>query len=248
MDSNTQPKFPGDTRFLGSVPYRHLPIIETFLSIEGEGQRTGVPVVFVRFAGCNLRCKYCDTRYSYEIEMDPAKGPMGNQPNYHLISWVTLTKKILGYNCHQVTFTGGEPLFQNDYIQWFVETFPDITVNIETNGSLPVDQFTVYPNTIVTMDYKCCYSGMDKYMLLENLMELRTQDVIKFVVGTDEDLQQVLEVLHSGNIEAQLYLSPVFGVMDLEKLAKFIIDNRHFRLRMGLQIHKIIWDPNKRGV
>jgi 7-carboxy-7-deazaguanine synthase len=98
------------------------------------------------------------------------------------------------------------------------------------------------------MDYKCPSSGMESKMYLDNLEDLRDQDVLKFVVGTTEDLNRVKELLHQYSIKSHIYVSPVFGKMDLKDLTKFVLDNRYLNLRLGLQIHKIIWDPNTRGV
>lgn len=228
------------TRIGEPVPDRYegmLPVIETFLSIEGEGVRTGQPVVFVRFAGCNLSCSYCDTPYSHAITGLDVK----------MYTDEKLTKEIVNYNCRAVTFTGGEPLFKGEYIHWFINRFPDYEVNIETNGSVPVEDF-MYDNSIITMDYKCPSSGMEKYMLRENLRKLREKDVLKFVVGDEEDLRKVSELLQTYMIKCKVYMSPVFGQIELPRLAQYVIDNRHYNLNMGLQIHKFIWDPEKRGV
>lgn len=214
------------------------PLVETFLSIEGEGIRTGAPVVFVRFAGCNLRCSYCDTPYSHTKEDAELQ-----------LTQEELTEKILSYNCKRITFTGGEPLLQADYIKWFIEMFPHYEVNIETNGSMDATQFTEYDNCIITMDYKCESSGQDNKMHTRQLPRLRKQDVLKFVVGTEVDLEQVRHILSIYSVKSYVYVSPVFGQMELQRLAKFVCDNRHFiNLRMGLQIHKFVWDPEKRGV
>ena len=219
------------------------PIVETFLSIDGEGIRTGLPVVFVRFFGCNLRCAYCDTKYSYTNKKNVER------TEYRQLSSEELTKEIMGYNCNRVTFTGGEPLLQKDYIKWFAESFPHIEINIETNGSLPISEFVNYKNVIITMDWKCESSKMSDEMFNDNLLKLRDNDVLKFVVGTDEDLIQSKNILENYPLKSHIYFSPVFGQMDLEKLAQFVVDLRYYqKVRIGLQIHKIIWDPNQRGV
>lgn len=214
-------------------------ISEIFKSIEGEGIRTGLPVVFVRFGGCNLSCSYCDTEYAQNIV------------DCKMMSKEQILLDILSYNCDRVTFTGGEPLFAGkDFIKWFLEKRPHtMEVNIETNGSILIpywlnDQHRV----IITMDYKCFSSGMSPKMVVENIKKLRTKDVLKFVVGDDKDLDQVVKLVIEHEPDCNIYLSPVFGQMDLKKLAKFVIGHDTLNLRLGLQIHKFVWDPNTRGV
>jgi len=243
MEESTGRSFPKTIEevYGSNVTLEKMPVVEIFLSIEGEGIRTGLPVVFVRFAGCNLRCGYCDTKYSYGDTIDK---------NIEHLSLNELTARIMSYKLDQVTFTGGEPLLETEYIEWFIKAFPKYTVNIETNGSIDVgvDTGIQTKNSIITMDYKCPSSGMESHMLLTNLEKLREQDVLKFVVGTQEDLDKVVELLNVYHVKCHVYLSPVFGQMDLERLANFVIKYRYLRLRVGIQIHKIIWDPLKRGV
>jgi 7-carboxy-7-deazaguanine synthase len=157
---------------------------------------------------------------------------------------------ILSLNCKKVTFTGGEPLGQGlEMVQWFIRNFRDIEVNIETNGSMDVKEFCRdYQNVIVTMDYKCPSSGMTDKMRISNLQSLTNRDALKFVVADDKDLQEVVQVLMEHKPSCQIYVSPVFGQMDLQRLAKFVIDHDFLGIKIGLQIHKIIWDPSTRGV
>jgi len=222
-----------------------LKIVETFKSLEGEGIRTGLPTVFVRFAGCNLRCSWCDTTYSH------------TKPEYTVMTKEELTAKILSYNIKRITFTGGEPLLDEpmQYIKWFVKEFPSYEVNIETNGSVYIpDELLHAHNTIITMDYKCPSSNMNAFMIRYDYEgkyfhnSLRPQDVLKFVVADDTDLQVVLDFVTTRNLKCSIYLSPVFGKMDLQKLANFVISHADLNLRMGIQIHKIIWSPETRGV
>lgn len=212
-------------------------IVEIFKSIEGEGIRTGLPTVFVRFSGCNLRCGYCDTTYG--------------QTNDNSL-WLTkeeICHSILSYNCKNITFTGGEPLLYVDFINWFTSNkrFCNYSVNIETNGSRPISEVCGH-SFIITMDFKCVSSGMSAKMDLSNFQYLHKHDVLKFVVGTDEDLAQVEKIIYEYNPICHIYLSPVFGIMDFKKLASFVIDRHFLNLRIGLQIHKIIWNPDTRGV
>jgi 7-carboxy-7-deazaguanine synthase len=104
-------------------------------------------------------------------------------------------------------------------------------------------------NTIITLDFKCKSSGQSGKMFLMQLNSLRPTDVLKCVVGTEEDLKQVLALLQIYSVQSYIYLSPVFGQMELARLADFVVQHKHYnKLRMGLQIHKFVWNPNERGV
>lgn len=212
------------------------PIVEIFKSIEGEGIRTGDTTVFVRFGGCNLSCSWCDTKYSHDRK-----------------EWTYMTREqiavqILFFKCNKVTFTGGEPLDHADFIKWFRAKNPRMEINIETNGSKDIREFVALNNVIVTMDYKCPSSGMTSKMNKANLSKLCDNDVLKFVVANDEDLDEAVRIVMEHRPACHIYLSPVFGQMDLKKLADFVVSHDFLGLRMGLQIHKFIWDPTARGV
>lgn len=217
---------------------KEYPVVEIFKSIEGEGIRTGSPTVFVRFAYCNLKCSYCDTKYAQSFD----------EATY--MSREEIATKILSLNCKRVTFTGGEPLERGEnFIRWFIKNFPDHGVNIETNGSKDVSKYcTEYSDVIVTMDYKCPSSKMCDKMMISNLEKLTSIDVLKFVVADSNDLKEVVRVLMEHKPRCHIYVSPVLGKMDFETLAKFVVEHDFLGIRMGLQIHKFIWSPDKRGV
>ena len=124
-------------------------VVEIFKSIDGEGIRVGYPVTFIRLAGCNLRCNYCDTKYSYEnekfTEMTPQK----------------IYNRVYKLGGRRITLTGGEPLIHKD-VKVLVDLLIDkgYEVNIETNGSVDITGY-LSKNIIVTMDYKCAGSGME---------------------------------------------------------------------------------------
>ena len=127
---------------------------EIFLSIDGEGYRTGLPVVFVRLYGCNLNCSYCDTRYSCEGQ------------EYKEMSLYDILTEVLKYKVPRVTLTGGEPLIHTgvkDLITSLIAN--DIEVNIETNGAVDLDEFIEFKynsKVVFTMDYKCKCCGLCK--------------------------------------------------------------------------------------
>lgn len=204
---------------------------EIFYSIEGEGIRTGALATFVRFTGCNLRCSYCDTKYAFsegkELSMDE------------------IIAEVENIGCRNVTVTGGEPLLQGiDLIRELC--MRGYEVNVETCGALPIEDVQ-FQNSIVTMDYKTPSSGMENKMLLSNIPKLRKQDVLKFVCAR-EDFDAVKRVYEEFCPACPVYISPVFGKcepIELVELAKEIgMPNVHVQV----QLHKIIWKPEERGV
>lgn len=209
---------------------------EIFYSIDGEGLRAGELAVFIRLAGCDLRCSYCDTGYALD-------GNAGTDMDIREI-----VEEVKGYGCRNVTLTGGEPLIHQGVLE-LVETLTQngFQVNIETNGASPIGQF-LFPDTIITMDYKCPSSGCEDSMLLEDLGLLRPQDALKFVVGTTQDLERAQEILEKYRPKAMAYLSPVFGRIEPASIVDFMKEHHMERCRLQLQLHKYIWDPEARGV
>ena len=213
---------------------------EIFLSIDGEGYRTGLPVVFIRLYGCNLNCSYCDTRYSCE------------QQEYKEMSLYDILAQVLSYGVPRVTLTGGEPLIHpgvKDLIVSLVAN--DIEVNIETNGAVDLDEFIEFKynsKVIFTMDYKCKSSGMEEKMVLSNLVFLQPKDVIKFVVSNYNEMEEMEYILEASKCKAQVYVSPVFGAIEPSELVEYILDNKLNNVKVQVQLHKIIWEPTKRGV
>ena len=213
---------------------------EIFLSIDGEGYRTGLPVVFIRLYGCNLNCSYCDTRYSCE------------QQEYKEMSLYDILVEVLSYGVPRVTLTGGEPLIHpgvKDLIKSLVAN--DIEVNIETNGAVDLDEFIEFKynsKVVFTMDYKCKSSGMEDKMILSNLEFLQPKDVIKFVVSNYNEMAKMEFILESSKCKAQPYVSPVFGAIEPKELVDYVLDNKLNNVKVQIQLHKIIWNPNERGV
>ena len=213
---------------------------EIFLSIDGEGYRTGLPVVFVRLYGCNLNCSYCDTRYSCE------------QQEYKEMSLYDILAQVLSYGVPRVTLTGGEPLIHpgvKDLIVSLVAN--DIEVNIETNGAVDLDEFIEFKynsKVVFTMDYKCKSSGMEEKMILSNLVFLQPKDVIKFVVSNYNEMEEMEYILEASKCKAQAYVSPVFGAIEPKELVEYVLENKLSNVKVQVQLHKIIWEPTKRGV
>ena len=220
-------------------------LVEVFKSLEGEGARAGNPCIFIRLAGCNLRCSYCDTSYA-QLETQ------GDEKTVEEV--VDLVKKVAD-GCSKVTVTGGEPLLHKDIDVLLNALADDFDINVETNGSvdlLPIicnmQQALLTGRFMFTCDYKLPSSGVESSMLVSNLSVLGPQDVLKFVVGTPEDMKRTREVLTDYPTLAQVYISPVFGT-DLEKLAAWVIGTPVLQTaKLQVQLHKIIWSPDQRGV
>lgn len=209
-------------------------VVEIFKSIDGEGIRVGYPVTFIRLAGCNLRCNYCDTKYSYEDEKFTEMTPQ------------EIYIQVYKLGGKRITLTGGEPLIHKD-----VKVLVDLLiqkgyeVNIETNGSVDITLF-LDKHTIITMDYKCASSDMEDKMLLDNISKLRKQDVLKFVVSDDNDLDAVQRIYQ--NTKATVYISPVFGRIEPKQIVEYMLEHNMENCRVQVQLHKIIWNPEERGV
>ncbi|MFA6423570.1 MAG: radical SAM protein [Patescibacteria group bacterium] len=209
-------------------------VIETFLSIQGEGIDSGLLTYFVRFSGCNLRCTYCDTKYAYSggIEMTIDE----------------IINKIKKSKVKKVCVTGGEPLIQPEIEKLSNKLINDnYFINIETNGSIELPDWTKQKNISISMDLKCPSSGMDKKMNYGNIDKLDSKDSVKFIIGNDEDYKFAKKWSEKIRF-ANIIFNPVYGQMDLKKLAQDVIDDQLVNVRMGVQLHKIIWGPTKKGV
>lgn len=212
-------------------------VVEIFKSIDGEGKRAGLPTTFIRLYGCNLNCSYCDTRYGCE------------EDNYDVRSVDSIMDTVRRFGIPSVTITGGEPLIHPG-IHKLINTLLEAGywVNIETNGSVYIGQFPKHKNLFFTMDYKSPSSGMEKRMILENLSFLTSEDVLKFVVGSTEDLDRSLEILEQYQPNCQIYFSPVFEKIEPRLIVEFILKHKLNDCKVQVQLHKIIWDPKERGV
>jgi len=215
-------------------------VCEIFDSIDGEGIRTGYPVTFVRLHGCNLNCNYCDSRYACD----------GEDYTFMTISQIVDKVNISGLG--RVTLTGGEPLIHKDVVHLIDELSVDNEVNIETNGSVDLSLLDSLKNgrnnIIVTMDYKCKGSGMVDHMIVSNFDKLNENDVLKFVVSDKADLDDMRTILQGNNIVCSVFVSPVFGRIDPKDIAEYIVSNKLTNCRMQIQLHKVVWDPDERGV
>lgn len=219
-----------------------LQVVEKFVSINGEGRRCGQLATFIRFAGCNLNCGYCDTAWANDRKV--AFDPMTAEEVYAYIKETQVTN---------VTLTGGEPLLQQDMgeLLELLSQDPELYVEIETNGSVLLSKFSDLENPpSFTMDYKLPSSGMERMMVLENFEHLTEKDTVKFVSGSMADLEKARELINKYKLteKTSIFISPVFGDIELESIVDFMKDNQMNGVNMQVQLHKIIWDPNERGV
>ncbi len=216
-------------------------VAEKFVSINGEGPRVGELAVFLRFCGCNLNCGYCDTRWANTADV-----------KYELVSAEELVAYVKSTGVKNVTLTGGEPLLQAD-IAYLIELLgaSGAEVEIETNGSVPLKNIvSLSPRLTVTADYKLPSSGMENHMLTENFSYLTLRDAVKFVVGDKYDLLRAEEIINGYGLKekCRVYFSPVFGKIKPEEIADFMKERKLNSVRLQLQLHKIIWEPDRRGV
>ena len=217
-------------------------VVEKFISVNGEGPLSGQLVVFIRFAGCNLNCSYCDTTWANKKDV-----------NYDLMSSDDIYKYIKSTDIRNITLTGGEPLLQEGIIELLeiLSIDTSLHVEIETNGSVLVNKFLSMDNPpSFTLDYKLPSSNMESNMNLDNYNYLSYKDTVKFVAGSITDLQKSKFIIDKYGLSTKtnVYISPVFGQISLETIVEFMKDNKMNGVNLQMQLHKIIWDPNKRGV
>ncbi|MFQ5454702.1 MAG: 7-carboxy-7-deazaguanine synthase QueE [Nitrospirota bacterium] len=209
-------------------------ISEIYYTIQGESSLAGFPFVFIRTSGCNLTCKWCDTQYAYydgeEVIIEE------------------IAERVKRYNCKRAVITGGEPLLQKEiYPLTEMLLREGYILSVETNGSLDISRLD--KRIKIVMDIKCPDSGMSEKMLWENIDVLMEKDEVKFVIANYSDYRWAIEKInkYSINNRCQVIFSPVFGVMDPRYLAEYIIQDK-IAVRLQLQMHKYIWQPEKRGV
>lgn len=213
-----------------------LKVNEIFYSIQGESSFIGIPCVFVRLTGCNLRCSYCDTRYAYE------EGTLWDIPD--------ILDRISSYHCPLVEITGGEPLIQKETPLLIRDLLNrGYQVLLETNGSRPIR--TIDERCVRIVDIKCPSSGESRSNDYRNLDDLTGQDEIKFVLGERKDYEFAKEILISRNLANRIshppIFSPVTNSLDPKKLVRWILED-HLPVRFQLQLHKILWGNDVRGV
>jgi 7-carboxy-7-deazaguanine synthase len=209
-------------------------LIEIFCSIQGESSYAGYPCIFIRFAECNLRCNYCDTKYSYESNFSMSVESIMDEVRKH-------------HPVKLVEITGGEPLLQNGVVE-LVETLQDngYKVLLETNGSLPVDKIQEGVHKII--DVKCPDSGSEDSFCMENLGIMSQNDELKFVISSYRDYCWSKDFIYNNGIQDKnILFSCVFNKIEPKVLVEWIVEDK-LPVRFQLQMHKFIWDPEQQGV
>ncbi len=210
-----------------------LKVNEIFYSIQGESSFSGIPFVFIRLAGCNLRCSYCDTKYAYEDGKE--------------FTTKQILKEVKKFKCRYVEITGGEPLLQ-DETPMLVDYLIDkgFTVLIETNGTKDIS--VVSDKAVIIMDIKCPSSGEVNEIDWENIKRLDRKDEVKFVIAERADYDWAKEIIAERNLtdKAKVLLSSVKEKLSPDLLAEWILKDA-LKVRLQIQLHKILWPEEKRG-
>lgn len=228
---------------------RSLRLIELYKSVQGESSFAGVPCVFVRLAGCNLRCSWCDSEYTFT----------GGQPftNDAILREIEALQP-----CRLIEFTGGEPMLQARELLPLMQRLLDAgyELMIETSGERPLEDVPRAVHKIV--DVKCPGSGMGGTFRMENLDALTARDEAKFVLLDRADYEFARDFIRTHDLATKcghILLSPAFLkapsderssenlALDPRLLVKWMLEDG-LPARLSLQIHKFIWEPRKKGV
>ena len=206
---------------------------EIFLSIQGESTYVGLPCVFVRLAGCNLSCTWCDTTYANTGTDDRE------------LTVDAVMKEVGAYKCALVEITGGEPMLQADTLPLTERLLEDgYDVLIETNGSVNLSAFD--ERIVKVVDVKCPMSGQAGSFLVENLEYITPGDEIKFVIGARNDYDFARKFIDDfiKDRTAKVLFAPVKPNLDPRELADWILKDR-LNVRLQLQMHSYIWEGER---
>lgn len=210
-------------------------VCEIFTSIQGESTFAGLACTFIRLSGCNLRCAYCDTKYSYDEGAEMEIGAVMGQ--------------VESAGVRLVEITGGEPLLQGKATNALIGELLNRghEVLVETNGSIDIRDLDKRAKII--LDMKTPGSGMSHKMDMTNLDHIKSSDELKFVISSRDDYEWSKKIISHYGLEerCEVLLSPAFGRLQPGELAAWIIEDR-MRVRLNIQIHKYIFNPEERRV
>ena len=211
-----------------------LKINEIYYSVQGESTHAGRPCIFIRLTYCNLRCTYCDTEYAFYEGKDMEISEIMNE--------------IQQWDCNLVEVTGGEPLFQEECIDLLNDLVnSSYEIMLETGGSLSISD--VPKEIIKIVDFKCPSSGMEKKNLWSIVDDLQPHDEVKFVIGNREDFDWAKNRIEEYSLDkiCTLLFSPTFGEIDPQQIVEWILAE-NLPVRIQMQMHKMIWSPEEKGV
>lgn len=211
-------------------------ISEIFYSLQGEGIQLGLPTIFLRCFGCDLRCSWCDTMYAVE------------GTDFVNLSVDEVYAEINRYRCKRICITGGEPLLQSDELIILMNLLlkEDYHVVLETSGHRLPPEIFWDDKCVISMDCKCPSSKMQNRMDFSLFTRLRAQDQLKFVLSDETDYDYAVAVIRTNDIKANIIFQPVYG-SDMRELAGKVLRDRLDNVRTMPQLHKLIWGE-KRGV
>lgn len=236
-------------------------IINIFKSIDGEAYHSGLPTIFLRTYGCNLRCAYanggCDTKESWDMA---TYEKLYQRPLWELTPEDAMQMMFdLDPRVKHATITGGEPLLPENQ-DWMKQLTARLLakgyeVDFETNGAVDLKDMAAWRSTLgaleakvhFIMDWKCPGSKMTSKMIASNLEVLKAQDVVKCVV-CDGDFDEVLAVRMRLNPEIPIYISPAFGGVRMESIPEFVLGHTDLNFRCQIQAHKVFWDFRAKDV
>ena len=211
-------------------------ITEIFKSIQGESTYAGAPCIFIRLTGCNLRCAWCDTDHAF----------FGGEE----VSLEEVINRVESFQGKLVEITGGEPLLQKEVYPLMDRLLrKGYDVMLETSGERKIDR--VSPEVVKIVDVKCPDSGEANSFAIENLEHLAPHDQIKFVILTRRDYEFsrdfTTEHRLAEHVNAVIF-SPVHGELDPKELAEWMLRDGLVGVRLGYQLHKMVWGADVRGV
>lgn len=205
-------------------------INEIFYSIQGEGKWMGLPNIFIRTTGCNLRCSFCDTTYAYETGEE--------------MSIEEIINRIRKHPCNYVCITGGEPLLQEEIVQLIdVLLEKKYVICLETNGSIGIETLVGKKSLLISLDIKCPSSAMHEKMNFNNVSLLTCNDQLKFIIQNREDYEYAKKIIKKYKPQSAIFFQSVWGI-NLKELSSWVL-NDGLDVRIGLQLHKIIWGDRK---
>jgi len=214
-------------------------IYEYYLNIQGEGYLMGTPTIFIRLAGCNLNCIFCDTKYSRKEQQA--------KMNMHVLDLVGAIYTMAQNKITHVCVTGGEPLVQREEALKLIHELcrSGFKVEVETNGSKRIDDLVRMQDVVVNLDCKCPGSGMHNKMKFGNFKLLRQRDQVKFIIGDNKDYEYAKDILNVYKQRGHVIFTPVGGI-DLKWLVEKVIADK-LNVQVLFQMHKLLYG-NKRGV